>query len=398
MNNSRTRILLVTTSYPLDAQSYSGIFVKRLVDHLPDGLRVTVLTPDSDRQANSPETGKADIYRFRYAPRALQILAQSPGGIPVALKSNILNYLLLIPFLIALILSTFKLGRRHDLIHANWSISGLIGGMAGKFFNKPVIVTLRGDDITRAEHSFLYRCILKYCVKHLDGTICVSDDMGNGVRREFPDHENKISVINNGVEKTLLESPRKYEDSDILTIISVGSLIHRKGYDITLKALALVMEQIKFGFTCVGEGPERRLLEGIVERTGLRDRVRFIGEVPPDKVAAELIRADLFILSSRSEGRPNVLVEAMACGLPVIGSNINGVHELIEHGDNGFLFDSENAEQLAVLISKLASDRVLREKTGSTARLTVKKRNLTWENTAHEYALAYSRVLGENKT
>ena len=390
MPEPRLNILVITTSYPLVKDSYSGIFVKRLIDHFPDDISVTVLTPDS-RETNQPSTG---VTRFRYAPKSLQTLAHKPGGIPVALRANIFNYMLLPSFLTATFIYACMLGRRHDLIHANWSINGVIAGIAGKLLRKPVLVTLRGEDITRAKSSFLYRFLLNFCLNYLDRVICVSEDMLTGLQRDFPEHSGKLSVITNGVDPILFETPRNYSVREALSCISIGSLIHRKGYDITIRALALAAGKIRFRLLCIGDGPEKQALQTLVKTSGLEDRIIFPGAMSPDQISQELAGADLFILSSRSEGRPNVLVEAMASGLPVIASDISGVSELIDDKVNGFLFESENYSQLAELIVQVASDRAGREKTGINARITAKKIIPTWNTTAAAYCNAYTQIIG----
>ena len=388
------KVLILTTSYPLTEGPHSGIFVKRLVDHLPDTVRATVLSPDSRQAIDPVKGGRATVSRFRYAPKSLQVLAHRPGGIPVALRNNKLNYLLLPPFLLSMFICTCILLRRHDLVHGNWSINGLVAGIAARLLKKPVLVTLRGEDISRAGTSFLYRRLLEFCLKHLDRIICVSEDMLAAIQREYPEYGDKLSVITNGVDQSLLDAPRVHSHRQPLTFISVGSLIHRKGNDITIKALAQLSGTTGFRFLCVGDGAEKQALQALALDSGLGDRITFTGALTPDEVYRELCGADLFILSSRSEGRPNVLVEAMASGLPVIASDIEGVRELINHGENGFLFTCEDSRGLAALIETLASDRALREKAGANARATIRQQGLTWDNTAAAYTRAYEQIMG----
>lgn len=394
MDSTPLKVLVLTTSYPLTEGSYSGIFVKRLVDHLPEGVHATVLTPDCPQEIQTVRNGRATVSRFRYAPHSLQVLAHRPGGIPVALRANRLNYLLLPPFLLSMFINTCVLLGRHDLIHGNWSVNGMIGGIAAKLFNKPVLVTLRGEDISRAKTSYLYRRLLEFCLRHTDRVVCVSEDMLTAITRDFPEYGDKLSVITNGVDKTLLTATRAYADRQSLTFISVGSLIHRKGYDITINALARLSGKISFRFLCAGDGKERLPLQALARESGLQDRIIFTGALSPDEVYRELGGADLFILSSRSEGRPNVLVEAMASGLPVVASDIDGVRELIDNGANGFLFASENSGELAGIIETLATNRALREKTGKNARESIRQKDLTWNNAAAAYTRIYHQITG----
>ena len=395
VDNARLKILVVSTSFPLSTDSYSGIFVKRIIDHLPTDMHVTVLTPAADREFTTTSSANISVVKFRYAPASLQILANRPGGIPAALRTNRLNYLLLPFFLGAMLFQTWRLGRHHDVIHANWAICGFIGGIAGKLLNRPVIASFMGSDVMLAQTSRPHRLLLEFCLRQLNHVVCVSNDMRAGICRAYPQYAEKLSVITNGVDSSLLNFHRNYGERELPVIISVGSLVPVKGYDITLRALSAISDRIKFRFLCIGDGSEKPALQAMAGAGGLEDAVIFRGAVAPERVYQEMYNADIFILSSRSEGMPNVMLEAMACALPVIASNIDGVAEVIHHQENGLLFEKENAGQLAGLIELLAASSELRERLGNSARLTIQRSNMTWNSTAAAYLQIYRRVTGK---
>jgi len=113
----------------------------------------------------------------------------------------------------------------------------------------------------------------------------------------------------------------------------------------------------------------------------------------PSDIPAVLTEADIFILASHSEGRPNVVLEAMAAGLPVIATNIEGINELIAHNENGLLFRDGSVGELTRYLESLSKDAKLRAELGRKARRFIVERNLSWSNTASRYSELYSSLI-----
>jgi colanic acid/amylovoran biosynthesis glycosyltransferase len=158
-----------------------------------------------------------------------------------------------------------------------------------------------------------------------------------------------------------------------LRLVSVGRLVWQKAHHLLLRACAVLRDRgVDLHLTLVGEGEERRAIETLRDRLGLADRVRLAGALSPAGVVEALRAADLFVLSSISEGFGMVLIEAMACGLPVIAPEINGIPEVVAHGEDGLLFQPGSAEALAGAIATLASDPALRRRMGEAGRRKVK--------------------------
>ena len=171
------RVTLLTTSFPLEPQSFSGIFIYRLVQHFPDNIFTTVITPAAQGVVD-PVLGKQiHVRSFRYAPRRLQLLANNPGGIPVALKNNKWLYLFIPTFLFSAFINCVRFGVQSKIIHANWAVNGVIAGFAGKLLRTPVITTLRGEDVTRAKKPGLGRWLLRICLVLSTRVVVVSQAM-----------------------------------------------------------------------------------------------------------------------------------------------------------------------------------------------------------------------------
>lgn len=388
------RLVFLTTSYPLAPGSVAGIFVARMVQRLPPQISTTVLTPALSRPYTPQPTSPINIHAFRYAPYRLQILAQGPGGIPATLRTRKWTYLLLPGFLLSMFLSCLRHGQSADLLHANWAICGCIGGMVGKLLRVPVVTTLRGSDIARAQQSMIDKAILSLCMRWSDSVITVSHAIANWIREQYPAYSEKIQTIENGVEDALLKMPAKREFSTAtpLRLITIASLIPGKGIDQIIRALHKLPRAERLLLTVVGEGPERARLTQLAITLGLQNSVEFIGTIPPPAVAGELAKAHLFVLASISEGRPNVILEAMATALPVIASDIPGVDELVSHGQTGFLFQPGVIDQLAEYIQTLLDNATLREQLGRTGRDFILRRQLHWGATAERYFQLYRKI------
>lgn len=380
-------LTVLTTSFPLSPNSVSGLFIKRLLDHLPDSISPTVVTPTpSSPTAKKLIHNNIMIIPFRYAPRFLELIAHNPGGIPVALKRHKWLYLILPLFITAMFISCFRYSMKSNIIFANWAISGVVGGFVSKFLRIPIVCTLRGEDINRARNNFSDRLILKLCLHLCDSIVVVSNSFSEWLRESFPNHSQKIKMIENGIDKNFLKISRNFEiPSNKYHLLTICSLINRKGVDQIIQALSMLNLQTEVEMVVGGSGPEKDRLRELVDKLQLNDSISFVGEVSPGNVSNLMADADLFILASHSEGRPNVILEAMASALPIVATDIEGNNELIVNTETGLLFRDGDIEELASKIKMLLNDKDQREKLGLNARNFILNNNLVWSNTASKY-------------
>jgi glycosyltransferase involved in cell wall biosynthesis len=161
-------------------------------------------------------------------------------------------------------------------------------------------------------------------------------------------------------------------------LLAVARLVHQKGLDLLIRALASLRDPAcaDWRLVLVGDGPERSALTALAVREGVADRVVFEGfQTDPVRYMA---RASVFVLPSRFEGMPNALLEAMAAGLPVVVSDASpGPLEMVDPGVHGLVVPSENVEALAEALGRLMADSELRERLGRAARQRL--RSLDWD-------------------
>lgn len=182
------KVTLVTTSFPVGTRSVSGIFVAHLANAIADLLEVEVVTPADKEIVGRLQRGVVSVVACRYAPQRLQRLAHAPGGVPVAIKKNGWLYLLLPGMLLSLFISTVRHGLSSNVLHANWAVCGCLAGIVGRMLRKPVVTTLRGEDVTRARHSTLEHILLRICVRLSNRVVSVSQDMRDWLAENFSWH------------------------------------------------------------------------------------------------------------------------------------------------------------------------------------------------------------------
>ncbi|HED15260.1 MAG TPA: glycosyltransferase family 4 protein, partial [Gammaproteobacteria bacterium] len=342
------KILVLTTSYPLFPESVSGLFVKRLLESLPDEAQLRVLTPyDPYAAAIRSDRKNIHISVFRYAPGFLSNLAHRPGGIPVALKQNRFLYLVVPFFLLAMLAATLRHARNVDVIHANWAITGAIAGFAGWITGTPVVTTLRGSDIPQGRVKSFSGWLLLKTLALSSWVVTVSEAFERKMKQEFPRFADKIMMIENGVGDEFLSiAATRTVPTKIVNLLTIGSLIPRKGMQHILEALAGLADKHTFLLRIAGDGPLREQLKKKARDLGIDKQVEFLGSVDAQRIPVLLQQANVFVLASHWEGRPNAVLEAMAAGLPVIASDIDGVNELVVEARTGLLFQDGDSNAL----------------------------------------------------
>lgn len=205
-------------------------------------------------------------------------------------------------------------------------------------------------------------------------------------------------VIPNGVdfEKFSL-GDEKNAPRDGKTIITISRLVHKNGVDILIRAIAEVKKEIP-DIRCriAGDGPDRKKLEMLASFLGLTDIVTFLGTVPHASLAEQLRAADVFVRPARSEGMGNVFVEAAATGVPIIGTRVGGIPDIIEDGTTGLFAAAEDPLDCAQKIMRLLRDRAYAEALVANAREKIAAR-FDWNTIADRYRRVFRAASGTEK-
>ena len=184
-----------------------------------------------------------------------------------------------------------------------------------------------------------------------------------------------------GIDHALFHPRRRVLPAEVPLIVSVGRLRAKKGLDTLVDACALLRQRGQdFACEIVGYGEERDALHARIERLGLADRVRLVGKLAREQVIERYARAAVYVQPSRiaadgdRDGIPNVLLEAMAMGVPVVATRVSGIPELVDDGVNGVLVEADDASALAAAIARLLAQPALCADFGCRARATVTER------------------------
>lgn len=268
---------------------------------------------------------------------------------------------------------------------------GVAAVLLGKHFHRPVVITARGSDVNLIPHFWLPRRMIRWAGINADGIIAVSHSIKErlvalGIA---PD---KITVLRNGVDLTLFRPRSRPQVRERLglsgiTLLSVGNLVPLKGHDLVIQSLLSLP-----GVTLliVGNGPEQARLEALARRTGVESRVRFLGHVPHDVLADVYTASDILVLASSSEGWPNVLLEAMACGTPAVASSVSGVPEVVAAPAAGELLEERTAAAIARAVQRLLARLPEREATRAYAE------RFSWEATTMGQLELFRRILHQD--
>ncbi|MCZ2808845.1 MAG: glycosyltransferase family 4 protein, partial [Candidatus Bathyarchaeota archaeon] len=274
-----------------------------------------------------------------------------------------------------------------------------------KKYKKPFIVTQHNTFID-------YQSILnilehlndltvgKSVLKCANRIITVSKETMKYVLRLGAD-KSKTSVIYNGVDTNYFHPVNKKESRKKLglpknrkIILSVRRLVYKNGLDTLIESIPLLTrDHPDLLFVVAGKGPSRKLIENRVKELGIDANIKLTGFVPDRLLPVYYDAADYFVIPSASgEGLPLVLLEAMACGLPVIATTVGGTPEIIKHMKNGVLVPPRNPEAMAETISKILSEERLGPTIGEEARRIVENR-FTWEKNLHQLQEIYKKVI-----
>lgn len=364
-------ILVTGSTFPSGAlDGAAPRFVYDLAESLAEHARVVALAPHQPGAARRERMGRVAVERFRYWwPARAQSLTPNMRQ---RMQASWMARLQIPFFFLSQILAIRKLVRRHDIdvVNAHWLVpQGLSVAIAGHLSRRRFRLALHvhAGDVYLLAQLPLGRKIARFVVNRAHAVFADGSHVRDTLD-ELLGYPSKARLQPMGVHSDVFGGeasppPEATEFPDGF-IVCVGRFVEKKGTTYLIRALPLVRaQQPGVGLVLVGSGPDEERLRGEVDRLGLADAVRFVGHQPHSAVAAYLqhcrVAAVPSIIDSRgeTEGMPTVVIEAMATGVPVVGSDVNGIPDVIRHTENGWLCREKDPEDLALKLLAALSTR-----------------------------------------
>jgi glycosyltransferase involved in cell wall biosynthesis len=386
------RIVTFSTLYPNEVQDTHGVFVENRLRHLVGSNKVSarVVAPVPWFPFSGAAFG-------RYGQLAKAPLRERRFGIdivhpryPVLPKIGMsIAPLSLYAFVKPVLARLINDGWDFDLLDAHYFFpDGVAAVMLGRAFDKPVTITARGTDINLIPRYPVPRRMIRWAAERADGLITVCAALKEELVRLGVPPE-RVRTLRNGVDLEVFKPIDPQQAKDTLgvngpVLASVGSLIARKGHDLVIRALEHLPEVT---LLIAGQGPEKAALARLAAALGVEKRVRFLGSVPHERLSEIYSAADALVLASSREGWPNVLLESMACGTPVIASNVWGAPEIIKAPEAGVLLPDRTASAIVSAAGALLAAPPPREATRAYAQ------RFSWQETTEGQIDLFSRIL-----
>ena len=236
-----------------------------------------------------------------------------------------------------------------DLLYSHYLFITNIALSLKQKYHVPLVGIEHWSEINKPELSPNVRRLGEATYPHLDGLIAVADSLRQSLRRHFAQN---AAVVHNMAGREFTYRPGTQADGR-LHYIATGSLIHRKGFDLLVKAFAQAgLDKARWQLDIVGGGPEREKLQAMIDAAGLSANITLVGQRTKTEIATMLQQSNVFVLPSRNENFSVAVLEALACGLPVIASVCGGIRECIDE-QNGLLFPVDDVDALTKALQQM---------------------------------------------
>ncbi|WCL82286.1 N-acetyl-alpha-D-glucosaminyl L-malate synthase BshA [Saprospira sp. CCB-QB6] len=287
-----------------------------------------------------------------------------------------------------------------DVLHVHYAVPhASVAYMAKKILLQegiyiPTVTTLHGTDITLVGKQPVYAPVVSFAINKSDGVTAVSDSLRQDTYANF-EIEQDIEVIYNFIDFDRFKRSNKEHFRKAIAPHGEKILIHISNFrkvkrvEDVIKIFAQVRAELPAKLLLVGDGPERQKLEQLCRELGLCADIRFLGK--QDAVEELLAVSDLFIMPSASESFGLSALEAMACEVPVISTNVGGLPEVNLHGVTGFCSELGEVDEMAANALKLLKDEALHQAFQKAALEHAKK--FSMENILPQYEAYYEKVI-----
>ena len=386
------KILTLTTLYPNHIKNGHGIFVEQRLRHLLALPNITaeVVAPVPWFPFRSAYFGHyATFAQINRQEQRFGILVSHPRYLLLPKIGMALAPIMMFLSLYPLLKKKLKESDGFDLIDAHYFYpDGVVAVMIGKLLDKPVVVTARGSDITLIPNYWLPRKMIVWAAQQADAIITVCQDLKERVVA-LGIEPGKIYPLRNGVDLQFFapkdrETVRAQLRLDRFTLLSVGHLVELKGHHLVIEAMKGLDD---CHLIIAGDGKEMANLKKLANEYRVSDRVTFLGAISHEQLVTVYSAVDILVLASSREGWANVLLEAMACGTPVIATKVSGTPEVVTSPKAGLLIE-RSSEAIVFAVRSMQKSMPLCEEIRSYAE------NYSWDSTVQGIFALFNKILG----
>ncbi len=377
------RLLTFSSLFPNARMPSHGVFVENRLRHLVAGGRVEarVVAPvpwfpsQNERFGRFATFAKVPARETRHGldvvhPRYFTVPGLGMNLSPLAMAIGAR------PAVKALLAAGFDF----DAIDAHYFYpDGVAAALLAKWFGRPLVITARGSDITQLPDYTGPRRMIRWAAREASAIVTVCTALKTQLAALGAD-ATKIEVLRNGVDLAgfkPIDPANARAHLSLPTgrvIASVGHLIPRKGHELVIEAIAALPDVT---LVIAGSGPEGDALRDLTKRLGVEARVRFLGQLGHEQLPLVYSASDALVLASSNEGWANVLLEAMACGTPVVATDVGGSREVVDAPEAGVLVTRRDGRTIADALAGLLASLPDRAATRRYAE------RFSWDETTH---------------
>ena len=401
-------VVMVTTSYPRFPGDSVGTFMEPIAKSVAArGHAVHVVAPWHPLVARGAEEDGVHFHFYKYAPiRGLNVF-----GYAAAMRADVslrrAAYAVAPLALAAGWNAARGVARRHraTVMHGHWVVPGGVVAAAASP-SRPLVVSLHGSDVYVAETFGPARRAARSVFSRAGAITACSADLGQRAIALGADPA-RVEVVPYGVDTARFRPDAKARatrrerlgvGAGVTLVFAAGRLVRKKGFEYLLEALPLVGAASPVVLAIAGAGDLERELRERAGTLGVAGRVRFLGNLTQDEVAAHLAAADVVAVpsvrddSGNVDGLPNIVMEALASGTPLVTTAAGGIGSVVEHERTALVAPERDPAALAAAIERVAADGALGTRLGTAARARADER-YGWARTAERFEAAYARAL-----
>lgn len=395
------KVLHITGAYPVSESDSHGIIIAQLCESITEeGVTTFVLAPRQNARDLQETRNNITIYRYGYMP--MQRLEMLPGtsGSFSALQHSFIAWINLPFFLFFEFVYAFRCIRREgiDIIHSHWIIPhGIIGALLSALCSKPHISSIHGSDAYIIQKTGFLKLYVSLIGVYTDlftaNSSFTTDQIIQALSTRKKEKIRTIPMGVNGDRFKKKNTVRKGVNKERF-VLYVGRLIPLKGVLTLIAAMKQVTDTMEhITLRIIGDGPEYEKCQQLVQNLQLEKNIHLLGRIPNQDLCQYYHESDLFVLPSvvragQAEGLGVVLLEAMAAGVPVIGTKTGGIVDIITDGVNGLLVPPDDPDALAAAIVKILQNPDLAERFREAGRETIEDR-FSWTVIAREFCTLY---------